>query len=131
MGTKTIYWEKLISCTVVLALGVLFCIYAEKGKQERKKKRNLHPRYTVGVVTDHYNPLRGGAVIGYEFTVYWRKYSDKRSWPRGFGNFPPKGQRYFVKFEEDDPYNAEFLIDSPFVKDNLEIPENGWKQLPQ
>jgi hypothetical protein len=68
-GTTEIYWEKVISSSVVLIGLLSFMIYNQGRVNRRTRERNDFPRYTIGLTLGSHNNVKGSKTIEYKYYV--------------------------------------------------------------
>lgn len=126
-GSKNIYWEKIISSSIVIIGFVIWIFLSQKSLGKLKEERNAFGRYTIGITTGSHKNIRGSRAIDYLFKVNGNEISDSYSW-----NWPAitKGGRYYIKFSSKDPSNSEILFDHPVPENIRNSPDSGWNYMP-
>jgi hypothetical protein len=126
-GSKNIYWEKIISSSVVISGFIIWIFFNQSNLDKLKRERDAFGRYTIGITSGSHKNIRGSRSISYVFNVNGIEMSDSYTW-----NWPviTQGGRYYVKFASNNPKNSEILFNYP-VPDSIEnAPDSGWANMP-
>lgn len=87
--------------------------------------RNKNHRYTIGVVLNEYTTL-SGTYLKTKYMVNGVEYIEHFD---AFGDPSPEGRKYFIKYEKDNPENAEIIKDYWANPDAI-APDSGWVKIP-
>lgn len=84
-------------------------------------------RYTVCNVKKIVYPVEGSPMADYEFRFGESEFNGTSSF------YPYKvkiDERFFVKFYVKNPQNCQILFDIPVPDSIIDVPAEGWKELP-
>lgn len=128
-GTKKIYWEKIISSTVVVVSFLIWAYFNQIRVNKLKAELNRHGKYTVGITTASYKNVKGSRYIHYKYSILGKEYKNSKQWPFIDNSVYTKGGYYLVKFDSTNFTNAEIYFKCP-VSANIKPPEGGWIKRP-
>ncbi|MBG9377054.1 hypothetical protein I5907_12490 [Panacibacter sp. DH6] len=119
--------KKVFDVLAGLAIMLIIWIIIRSVYINPKKLEEGDVSYTVAIITSFTNPTDGGKDANFIYTVNGKKY-------KGFFNASKIdtriGDRYFLKFLKSDPDISQFLFDMSVPDSIINIPKEGWEQLP-
>jgi hypothetical protein len=96
----------------------------------RSYRVNHNIRYTVATTTRQISTPRNNAAIEYKFSVDGRIYTSVGADIKKYNIQYPNG-RYYVKFPFKSPGANEIQWDLPVPDSIINVPKDGWKELPR
>jgi hypothetical protein len=118
LNVKWIYTLRLcFFCAIIL-----FAIW-------RSCRVNHDIRYTVATTTNLISTPRNHAAIEYTFSVNGKIYTSVGADIKKYNIQYPNG-RYFVKFPFKSPGANEIQWEHPVPDSIINVPKDGWKELP-
>lgn len=129
-GTKNIYWEKMITSTIVIIALISWAYFNQRRISNLEKKRERLARYCIGEVTSTHFTRSGRDVVEYQFFVGYRRFSNSGSWIGTSWNLPKVRAKYYVQYESDNPQNSVILFKNPVPDTVLAAPDSGWTYMP-
>ncbi len=117
----------MIVIWVITVVGLIaFAIYENSKYQVARKSKH----YTIGKIYNIATSSDAGWFVSYKYTVKNINYQSPDPMPVKTGGewiYNPKvGERYYVKFLEDDPYYAVICLDRQVPDSIKEAPREGW-----
>ena len=129
-GTQEIYWEKIISSTVVSIGLIIFLVNAYLNTKIDERKIQINTHYAIGITTGTNWGLYQSPKVYFKYRYKNEEYSiiDEHDF---FQKFKKLGGRYIVKFSPLNLHYARILLNCP-VPDSLQSFENdtGWTSIP-
>ena len=128
--SKDIYWEKIISSTVVVIGFGIFVLFNNKRVDKLIIERNQYARFTIGFVLGTTITKSGHDIVDYKYKYEGILYKKDDSWIGSSFNLPNIGSRYYVQYASNNPSNAEMLFQYPIPDSLQEVPDSGWVNMP-
>jgi hypothetical protein len=125
------FWSLVLGIAIVLSWVIYARFYQLPAYQAQKEKRDKNHAFTVGIIEGSYgSPGRGGGPrrTDYSFFVYGKTF---------YGSFSDeteefkKGDKYFIKFQKDDPTNSELIYSRPTHNSVSVVYDSGWAEIPK
>ena len=131
-NSREIYWEKIISTFVVLAIFFVIVHFTNARLKREKDERDRFKRYVIGVITEEHKYANGNLEIDYSYSFAGDRYSNSRTIKRSlWDKSNTQGERYYVQIAYTNPSNAEIFFDHPVSDSVKNSPDSGWVNFPE